>query len=155
MTFLESKVKSVGPSLNSPTHHISFMATAASNMKIIRGTLIFGNVLTNKGGAYNNNTGIFTAPVSGSYFFMVTIGLQAPTPANNKDYLRIHIIKNSRVAGYLFIGTEGLWLKRSENTLLELSKGDKVYVNLSDPATGFPYIAGGNHLSHFSGFLIN
>ncbi|XP_062570406.1 uncharacterized protein LOC134232461 [Saccostrea cucullata] len=161
LAHFESKVESIERSLNRTTHHVSFMAGPASNMKPIVGTLIFGNVLTNKGGAYNGKTGIFTAPVSGSYFFMVTIGLPTPSSAEGSDYIRIHIMKNGKISSYLFIGTKGLWVKRSENTLLELSKGDKVNLYLRTTGSGFPYIGGkynypgATYNSHFSGFLIN
>ncbi|XP_061184815.1 complement C1q tumor necrosis factor-related protein 6-like [Saccostrea echinata] len=137
------------------------MAAPASNIKPVVGTLVFGNVLINKGGAYNGKTGMFTAPVSGTYFFMVTIGLPAPSTSNGRDYLRIHIMKNSKMSSYLFIGPEGLWIKRSENTLLELSKGDRVNLFIKTTGSGFPYIAGKDHYpgstyhSHFSGYLIN
>ncbi|XP_062570408.1 complement C1q tumor necrosis factor-related protein 3-like [Saccostrea cucullata] len=153
-THLESKVESIERSLNRKTHHVSFMANPSGNVKVVKGTLIFSNVLTNKGGAYNGKTGIFTAPVSGSYFFMVTFGLPTPSGSKGSDYIRMQIIKNGKMIGYLFIGTEGVWIKRSENTLIDLSKGDKVKLSIITIGTGFSYIAGG-YRSHFSGFLIN
>ncbi|XP_048774045.2 cerebellin-1-like [Ostrea edulis] len=164
-TSLKSKVQLLeraisGISTERKVDTISFMASPATNIKPVSGaTLIFGNVLTNKGGAYNGRTGVFTAPVSGSYFFMCTIGLPAPSSAN--DYLRIHIMKNGKISSYLFIGAEGMWIKRSENTLLQLQKGDKVYLKIRTNGGGqFPYIAGSStypgavYHSHFSGFLI-
>ncbi|XP_062596137.1 complement C1q tumor necrosis factor-related protein 3-like [Saccostrea cucullata] len=161
LTHLESKVEYIESSLNRTIHHVSFLAAPTRHMKPVRGTLIFDNVLNNKGGAYNGKTGIFTAPVSGSYFFMVTIGLPAPSTSKGSDYVRIHIMKNGKMSSYLFIGTEGLWIKRSENTLLELSQGDKINLFIKTTGNGFPYIAGKDHYpgstyhSHFSGFLIN
>ncbi|XP_061183648.1 cerebellin-3-like [Saccostrea echinata] len=156
ITLLESKAGPTNLSQNKPTHQISFMATASRDIKpIVGGTLIFDQVLTNKGGAYNRNTGIFTAPVSGSYFFVVTVSIPTPSPANGQDYVRIDIMKNGKLSGYLFIGTQGIWIKRSENTLLELSKGDKVNLHVRTTGSGFQRIAGGSYHSHFSGFLIN
>ncbi|XP_062591951.1 complement C1q tumor necrosis factor-related protein 6-like [Saccostrea cucullata] len=137
------------------------MAGPSSYMKVVIGTLIFDNVLINKGGAYNGKTGIFTAPVSGSYFFVVTIGLPTPSAAKGSNYVRIHIMKNGKISSYLFIGTEGLWVKRSENTILELSKGDRVNLYMRTIGSGFSVIAGkskypgATYHSHFSGFLIN
>ncbi|XP_062596136.1 cerebellin-3-like [Saccostrea cucullata] len=154
-THLESKVESIESSLNRTSHHVSFMATASRNIRPTIGTLIFDKVLTNKGGAYNGKTGVFTAPVSGSYFFMVTMSIPTPTPANGRDYVRMNIIKNGQLSGFFFIGTQGVWIKRSENTLLELSKGDKVNMNVKTTGSGFSYIAGNYYYSHFSGFLIN
>ncbi|XP_062580398.1 cerebellin-3-like [Saccostrea cucullata] len=131
------------------------MAKASHNIKPVIGTLTFDNVLTNKGGAYNGKTGIFTAPVSGTYFFVVTVSMPTPSPANGKDYVQMDIMKNGKSSGYLFIGTQGLWIKRSENTLVELSKGDKVNLKVRTTGSGFSNIAGYYYHSHFSGFLIN
>ncbi|XP_062594582.1 cerebellin-2-like [Saccostrea cucullata] len=152
---LESKVEFIERSLNRTTHHVSFVATASRDIKPVIGTFIFDKVLTNKGGAYNGITGVFTAPLSGSYFFVVTMSVPTPFPANGRDYIRINVMKNGRVSGILFFGTQGVWIKRSENTLLELSRGDKVNLNVRTTGTGFPYIAGNYYYSHFSGFLIN
>ncbi|XP_061184816.1 complement C1q tumor necrosis factor-related protein 3-like [Saccostrea echinata] len=155
-TELESKVEMFGHSQNRTTHHISFMASLSRNLNLVRGTLlIFDSVITNKGGAYSSSTGIFTAPVTGSYFFVVTLGLPTPSSSEGGDYIRILFLKNGKRSGYLFIGTEGLWTRRSENSLMELSKGDKVKLSIITTGTGFSYIAGGNYHSHFSGFLIN
>ncbi|XP_062594606.1 cerebellin-3-like [Saccostrea cucullata] len=155
LNVLESKVASTCTERSQPSQHVAFMATASQNIKPTIGTLIFDKVLTNKGGAYNGKTGIFTAPVPGSYFFVVTVSIPTPSSANGKDYVRINIMKNGQISGYLFIGTEGLWIKRSENTLLELSKGDKVNLNFRTTGSGFSHIAGNHYHSHFSGFLIN
>ena len=37
--------------------------------------VIFEEVLTNQGGAYNSTSGLFVAPVNGTYAFHVTIVL--------------------------------------------------------------------------------
>jgi hypothetical protein len=136
------------------------MASLATNTVPVSGAnLVCSKVLTNKGGAYNGKTGIFTAPVSGSYFFMFTIGL--PTPSSARDHLRIHIMKNGKISAYLFIAPEGNWVKRSENTLLQLKKGDKIYLYIRTHGGGsFSYIGGSSsypgavYHTHFSGFLI-
>jgi hypothetical protein len=136
------------------------MASLATRIVPVSGAnLVCSKVLTNKGGAYNGKTGIFTAPVSGSYFFMFTIGLLAPSSAN--DYLRIHIMKNGKISSYLYVGPEGMWIKRSENTLLQLKKGDRVHLYIKTHGGGsFSYISGSDsypgsvYNTHFSGFLI-
>lgn len=35
--------------------------------------LVFNHVITNEGNAYDVNTGVFTAPFNGTYFFVLTV----------------------------------------------------------------------------------
>ena len=54
---------------------VSFHATTlSSNDPAIDTPLIFSDVITNQGDAYSNTTGYFTAPYSGTYFFIATSG---------------------------------------------------------------------------------
>ncbi|XP_062617679.1 complement C1q-like protein 4 [Saccostrea cucullata] len=131
---------------------VSFFAELKADVQVVTGSLNFDHMLLNEGHAYNCSTGVFTSPVHGVYSFMLTIGM--PTPESATDYLRLRIMKNKEVVGYLFIEWEGMWLKRSEVTIVELQAGDQVYVQIDTAPVGFTAIAGTSHHSHFSGFLI-
>ncbi|XP_062604480.1 complement C1q-like protein 4 [Saccostrea cucullata] len=131
---------------------VSFFAGLKADFQLVTGQMNFDHMLLNEGHAYNCSTGVFTSPVRGVYSFTLTIGM--PTPESAKDYLRLSIMKNKERVGYLYIEWEGMWLKRSEVTIVELRHGDQVYVQIDDVPAGFTTIGGLPYYSHFSGFLI-
>ncbi|KAI4904175.1 hypothetical protein NFI96_004556 [Prochilodus magdalenae] len=59
--------------------------------------LVFSKVITNIGGAYNTNTGYFTAPVRGGYYFCFTI-----TCGNKGYYSGMRLYKNNDFLLLLF-----------------------------------------------------
>jgi hypothetical protein len=139
--------------------HASFLAGVIPSAKLINGsTLKFNNVMLNLGGGYNGTTGIFTAPLKGVYSFTLSIGINAPEEASN--YLNFHIMKNKDIVGFLFVEWEGKWLKRTESTVVELEKGDRVHVMVANAPVEFGDLPGASdypgstHTSHFSGFLV-
>ena len=53
---------------------MAFTATVTRSMTSKSGqTLVFPNIITNVGGGYNGNTGVFTAPRDGVYVFFCKI----------------------------------------------------------------------------------
>jgi glyoxylate utilization-related uncharacterized protein len=141
------------------SYHVSFLAGIASPIKLVNdSTVKLNNVMLNKGGGYNGTTGIFTAPTKGVYSFTLTIGINAPEEATG--YLEFHIMKSKDIVGFLFVEWEGKWLKRSENTVVELEAGDLIHVMVAkapvefDELLGASDYPGSTHTSHFSGFLI-
>ena len=114
--------------------------------------VIFDNVITNVGNAYSRITGVFRAPVDGNYMFSL-IGTAPPSPGGHAIHLLMK--RNLNTIGYLFLDTNlDYYLRRTENSVVSLTKGDEVYVQVD-------YIVG-NHIlngccfnSHFSGFLIH
>jgi hypothetical protein len=54
--------------------HVSFFATLSTNMRYPSGhtVVIFPKVVTNYGAGYNGRTGVFTAPLAGTYFLYAT-----------------------------------------------------------------------------------
>ncbi|XP_061179039.1 C1q-related factor-like [Saccostrea echinata] len=135
---------------------VSFMATLGNDVRNPRSNMVikFDHVISNKGGGYSGASVVFTTPISGTYFFIVTLSI--PAQSNASDYLRVHIMKNGVEASYLFIGAHSVWVKRSENTLLELQRGDRVYVSVgSTSSSEFAVIPGGQFHCHFTGFLID
>uniref|UniRef100_A0A674NWW8 C1q domain-containing protein n=1 Tax=Takifugu rubripes TaxID=31033 RepID=A0A674NWW8_TAKRU len=109
-------------------------------------TLIFSKPFSNVGGAYNQSTGVFTAPVRGLYFFSFTAG----------DYLRgytgLYLYRNNKpVLFNLGLNNHGGHASMSSGVVLMLEEGDVVCLHL--PASYRLYDDFQN-LSCFSGFLL-
>uniref|UniRef100_A0A3B3USM6 Cerebellin-1-like n=1 Tax=Poecilia latipinna TaxID=48699 RepID=A0A3B3USM6_9TELE len=107
-------------------------------------TLAFKKVITNIGNAYNPETGIFTAPVKGLYYFRFT-GVVGSTGKLNAG-----LKKNGEniVAIYHKAGTQA---SASNGVALELQEGDRVFVQIWENDLT---IADQSRLSTFSGFLV-
>uniref|UniRef100_A0A8B9K6W0 C1q domain-containing protein n=1 Tax=Astyanax mexicanus TaxID=7994 RepID=A0A8B9K6W0_ASTMX len=90
-------------------------------------TLIYSKVLTNVGGAYNQYTGIFTAPVRGVYYIRFT----AAAYNSNSYNMGLHLYKNNQ--HLLHLGeydSDGRARHVSCGLALELEAGDTVYTRL-------------------------
>ncbi|XP_066292728.1 uncharacterized protein [Branchiostoma lanceolatum] len=107
-------------------------------------------VLSNVGGAYNQQTGTFVAAVGGVFFFMFT-GM-TPNVANTNYY--IHLMKNAEKMVRLYEGNGGQahYQSSSNSAILQLQPGDEVWVELHSGHS--LYSDSGRYLT-FSGFLIH
>jgi len=113
-------------------------------------TIVFNQVDTNLGGGYNNATGVFTAPVAGTYVFSLTFNMYYVSPYATYGELQIMIndVMKLRVSNELdSYADEG---SASGTTVLVLSTGDRVYVR-DDRGKMYLY---GSRLTYFSGFLL-
>ena len=71
--------KKRGKRLTLTNQHVAFTAYLdheTSHVGIGQ-TVVFNQVITNDGNAYNKNNGMFTAPVTGTYFFTFSINVQS------------------------------------------------------------------------------
>ena len=86
--------------------------------------VVFENVVSNIGKAYNNATGVFTAPSKGAYVFLWTM-----TTKEGSSFIA-YLMKNGNDVKYLYVngGTKGGFETGSSSALLELKKGDVVYI---------------------------
>jgi len=123
--------------------------------KSIRGatsgqTVIFNRVDTNLGGGYNGTTGVFRAPVAGTYVFSLTFFMSYHTTDPSRGEL--HIVKNNGYGLRVFreLDTNIDEGTATGTTVLPLNKGDQVHVIA---ATANMFIVG-NDLSYFSGFML-
>ena len=59
--------------LDASIQHIAFYARLVEDTYIVHSSVRFDDVITNLGGAYTVEDGIFTAPANGTYYLTSTI----------------------------------------------------------------------------------
>ncbi|XP_053716045.1 cerebellin 11 [Synchiropus splendidus] len=109
-------------------------------------TLIFKRVLTNTGEGYDVDTGVFTAPVEGLYYFSFS------TYGYNTHLVGAILMKNNerQTSTYESASMDGSD-SSTNSAVLHLAAGDRVYVELWDNARVFDNL---NAHTTFAGFLI-
>eukprot|EP00105_Crassostrea_gigas_P027750 XP_011449190.2 PREDICTED: heavy metal-binding protein HIP-like [Crassostrea gigas] len=121
----------------------SSLTKALQNLKN-QETVIFDKVSLNEGNAYDNISGIFTAPLDGIYSFTWTI-----LTASGKYFVTELVLNGQRVA-YNHAdgrGHDGFPMTTS-HAKIKIKKGDKVWIR----ATGnYGQYAHGGHYCYFSG----
>ena len=112
-------------------------------------TLVFPHIITNVGGGYNENNGVFTAPRDGVYVFFCRI-----TAAYNPDSMFFEFILNgsAKTRTLVFGRSTNPYRTSFDSIVLRLSHGDRVWIKM---------VTGGNHYSSgtggdqtFSGYLL-
>ena len=61
--------------------------------------VVFDQVIHNQGDGYNPATGIFTAPVTGTYIFTVSV-----MTVNKDNYVHLQLMANKKEVGRVFCG---------------------------------------------------
>ncbi|XP_054608615.1 uncharacterized protein LOC129167935 [Dunckerocampus dactyliophorus] len=112
--------------------------------------VVFGDVFTNEGNAYDANTGIFTAPCKGLYFFTLVYHSNGGTISlyvyrekknGNRQWLMV-LYDNTQTTGKYYMVTT--------SRMVDLEDGDKVYVW---PDSG--HVLTSDSANIFSGFLVH
>lgn len=114
----------------------------------------FDSELLNVGGAINKQTGKFTAPVAGRYFFSFA-GLVRFTGSTSKQDCGIQLLKNGVEIAKSHtdeISTSWQYDSLSLQSTLHLNEGDEIWLQMSSIATG-AYLHGLGY-THFNGFLL-
>lgn len=128
------------------------MVNPASGQKVV-----FDQVLTNVGNAYSPSSGVFTAPVTGTYHFNVV--LSSPNNRDSGHYMHFFLLQNGRKIAYLFLDhNTDYWLHASTSAVVQATKGDLLWLSVG-VVVGQHTLAGhkqgeGEIHSHVSGFLI-
>ncbi|KAM3872974.1 complement C1q tumor necrosis factor-related protein 4-like [Diretmus argenteus] len=130
---------------------VAFAASLGSNglQKTTSGNqqLIYSDVLTNVGGAYNSTSGEFTAPVRGVYYIRFTTNAPTDFPMSSvlyKNGYQIQLIAHEQPSGE---GSD----TASNGAALLLEKGDRLRMVLWHNTQIWD---NSNHHSTFSGFLL-
>ncbi|XP_052777347.1 heavy metal-binding protein HIP-like [Mya arenaria] len=111
-------------------------------------TIVFKTVVTNEGGAYDGTTGVFTAPVNGTYVFnsniMAKAGKSIETSLKVNDINKLYLYSG---------GTASFYGPGSNMAVLNLNSGDKVKMVKHGPWGLEPFYIHATW-STFSGFLL-
>jgi hypothetical protein len=109
----------------------------------------------NAGGAMNLQTGIFTTPRPGKYFFSVSGKAGIPASSTWIPF-RINLYKNSEYVGFCFSdesGNTGFQYETfSLESTLDLRKGDTIWLKITDQGPGV-FLRGSGSF-HFTGWLL-
>ncbi|XP_062611618.1 uncharacterized protein LOC134273442 [Saccostrea cucullata] len=106
---------------------VAFTAYASSGKDYNSEPIIFNSVITNEGGAYNSNTGIFTSPAVGVYVFTWT------HLTRYGQYCHAYLSKNGTIQNIdahtnLSGLSSGVYTMATMSGTLHLSKGDRVWI---------------------------
>lgn len=112
--------------------------------------LVFGNTSLNLGNGYDNQTGVFTAPTAGLYFFSVQFCISS----SGNDFIHFGIVQNSEYIKRSFIqGNNYSYECYDFNVVSMLRQNDRVYVE-STSGSGQLYQTP-ERWNEFSGFLVH
>lgn len=106
----------------------------------------------NQGGAMNVTSGVFRAPVNGTYYFSFRGFVHVPLFKGNHG-LSVNLYRNNNIAATSTSTVTG-GVTMSLECLLKLRKGDYIYVKTSKLAVGSLQDTRTERLTHFSGALI-
>ncbi|XP_052791280.1 complement C1q tumor necrosis factor-related protein 3-like [Mya arenaria] len=107
--------------------------------------ITFEKVNVNEGNGYHSTHGLFTAPVSGTYFFSVTL-----LHPNQPQPTHVDIVHNGNVVARLHC-EHTTWEQSTQSFLLNVNAGEDVFVrNIDLDNETFK----GSLTSSFSGFLL-
>ena len=129
----------------SQKRRVSFYARLTKNIGLGRGqTVIFDDVVTNNGHAYNKHTGHFTAPRDGTYYFAISF-----LTVNGVTYLQL--MKNGHEIGR-GLANPDVASTGAINVIANLKKGDVVLPRRLGSLSG--QVVYGYSFSEFIGYIL-
>ncbi|KAL3882729.1 hypothetical protein ACJMK2_029041 [Sinanodonta woodiana] len=129
------------------TNQIAFCATIA-NLNGLgpihpREIVLFDTVLLNEGNGFNKQTGIFTCPLSGIYFFTGSVLTQ------HEHQVGVHLIVNGETKGNAYADGANSWDQGSISSIARCEAGQNVWISVY-----YGTYIHGNYYTSFSGFLL-
>ena len=110
----------------------------------------------NAGGAFNLNSGKFTTPVKGKYFFTASGIPSFPASSSGRQLMDFGLYKNGSLIGQAHSdemhSTASLHETFSLQSTLELQKGDQIWLQIESMTTDADLH--GDGYFHFSGFIL-
>ncbi|XP_071148760.1 cerebellin-1-like [Mytilus edulis] len=142
------KIKGIQKGTNQRDETFSaFAASLTASKTLGTGEIVkFDKVWTNVNNDYDSSTGVYTAPKPGVYQFLCTV-----MTYYNKT-LRLLLWKNGMKTVAVYPGANG-HQTGTINMILELKKGDKVYIKQANTEK-YIYSESAYNYSMFSGYLI-
>ncbi|XP_070194658.1 complement C1q tumor necrosis factor-related protein 3-like [Littorina saxatilis] len=122
---------------------------SASEVQVApKGVFHFDVVPYNIGNGYSTNSGIFTAPFSGVYVFIVNIMI-----TNDESYIQVAIDKSGTPLAETHADSSNAdtWNKGMTHVTVHLTEGEQVWVRQNDGGTGIF----GEWWTTFTGFLLH
>ncbi|KAL3882718.1 hypothetical protein ACJMK2_029030 [Sinanodonta woodiana] len=128
-----------------PNKQIGFSATMVKGIvAVVPNEIIhFDTVLHNDGNGFNRQTGVFTCPLSGSYFFAVSLLTHPGAPTY------IHLIVNGQVKANIFAYGITYSDQGSSSTIVRCEAGQDVWVSVFGGSQLY-----GEYYTSFSGFYL-
>ena len=124
---LETLEKSVAHALVRPTVAVKVRLSKDVTLPNVHQRVVYDVIVMNEGNAYDPGTGIFRAPVNGTYMFAVT------ACATNKDVISLYIVKDQQtVIGELRSGDSSFIDCNSEVTTAYMIAGSTVWIERSN-----------------------
>ena len=118
--------------------------------------VIFDSVKVNQGGGYDDQHGMFTAPVAGVYAFSATLSV---IPGNK---FHVAFVKENATneIGYLYADPQNIWLQRSTTVFTHLNQNEDVWMVCLDDSRiegdhQHGWAGANDYHSHMSGFLVS
>lgn len=128
-----------------PSIQSAFAAGLTSSYPPPDAPVVFSQVLYNVQGSYDPSTGIYTAPINGTYVFSyhLTVHERVLKVGLFRNFLPVVKTTDPKVLG-----------ATSHSVVLHLARGDRVWIQVKDSVTNGMY-AGTESSSTFSGFLLH
>ncbi|XP_060063272.1 C1q-related factor-like [Ylistrum balloti] len=124
---------------------IAFSAGLTNGTELhVTTNMTYDRVFVNSGNGYNNSTGVFTAPLGGTYVFMY----HALSQANQQLWLDIYHNSDYIATGYAHAKND--YASSSNSVVLTIARGDAVYIRAR--GDNFVYGQPDEVFATFSGF---